>query len=270
MVEMSDKEHKNLQARLKALKESEEKLRCVFDSSPVAITCTDLEGKIIDCNQATVDLHRYSSKEELKGKSAFDLIARKDHEKALQNLKRTLEEGFVKSVEYTFLTKDGREFPAELSAGVVKDAQGNPTSFMAITMDITRRKQAERELRIKDDSIQSSISAIAIADPEGKLLYVNDSFLKMWGIYNESEVLGRFAAEFWKDKEKALEIFRILKKKGSWNGRVEAKKKDGSILDVHVAASVATSEEGKPLALTASFMNQEVWEILVLNRPNLF
>lgn len=252
------------------VKECEEKLRCVFDSSPLGITCTDLEGKIIDCNQAALDLHGYSSKKELMGKSAFDLIAKKDREKALENLKRTLEEGFIKSIEYTFLTKDGREFPAELSAGVVKDAQGNPIYFMAITMDITRRKQAERELRIKDDSIQSSISAIAIANPEGRLIYVNDSFLKMWGIYDESEVLLRFAAEFFKDKEKALEIVRILKKKGSWNGRMEARKKDGSIFEVHIAASVATTEEGEPLALTASFMSQEVWEILVHNRPRLF
>ena len=45
-----------------ALRESKEELRSIFDSSPDAITVTDLNGVIKDCNQTTLDLHGYSSK----------------------------------------------------------------------------------------------------------------------------------------------------------------------------------------------------------------
>jgi len=49
------------------------------------------------------------------------------------------------------LTKDGREFPAELSAALLKDSSGNPTGIIGITKDITERKQTEQ---LVDDSRQ--------------------------------------------------------------------------------------------------------------------
>jgi signal transduction histidine kinase len=61
-------------------------------------------------------------------------------------MKKTLEDGLMKNLEYTFVTKDGREFPAELSTSVVKDASGKRVGFVAITEDITGRKQMERQL----------------------------------------------------------------------------------------------------------------------------
>ena len=122
--------------------ESEEKLRRILDSSPDAITVTDLNGNIIECNQATSMMHGFNKKE-LIGKNALELFSPKDLERAKESLKKTLESESVKNLEYTLLTKDGQEFPAELSACLIRDASGNPLSFVAITKDITERKKAE-------------------------------------------------------------------------------------------------------------------------------
>jgi PAS domain S-box-containing protein len=135
-----------VEERTRNLKESEEKLRSIFTASPNAITATDLNGNIIECNEQTARMHGFSSRSELIGKNSFILIAKKDHEKAMRNMKKTLEDGLMKNLEYTFVTKDGREFPAELSTSVVKDASGKRVGFVAITEDITGRKQMERQL----------------------------------------------------------------------------------------------------------------------------
>jgi PAS domain S-box-containing protein len=132
--------------RTRNLKESEEKLRSIFAASPDAIIATDLEGKIIECNEQAVKTHGYSAKKELIGKSALMLISNKDHQKAIENMKKTFEQGWIKNVEYTFVTKDGREFPAELSATAIKDASGKAIGFVAMTKDITARKQMEQQL----------------------------------------------------------------------------------------------------------------------------
>lgn len=128
------------------LKESEERLRSIFVASPDAVTATDLNGNIVECNEQAVRMHGYPSRSELIGKNALVLIAKKDHNRAVENMKKTLDEGVVKNLEYTFATKDGREFPAELSASVVKDASGESMGFVAITKDITVRKQMEQQL----------------------------------------------------------------------------------------------------------------------------
>lgn len=131
----------------KHLRRNEEKLRAIFDSSPNAITVTDLDGRITECSQATLDMYEYPSKRELIGKNALELVAEKDHERAKQNLKRTLEQGSVKNIEYEFLTKKGRKFPAELSASVLKDSKYNPVGFVVITENITEKKEA-RKIRV--------------------------------------------------------------------------------------------------------------------------
>ena len=64
----------------------------------------------------------------------------------MKNIMKTLENGLIKNLEYTLLKKDGKEFLGELSAAVIKDVSGNPVSFVAITKDITDRKEAEEKL----------------------------------------------------------------------------------------------------------------------------
>jgi PAS domain S-box-containing protein len=135
-----------IEERTKDLRKSEEKLRSIFAASPDAITATDLNGNVVECNEQTLKMHEYASKQELIGQSSFILIAKKDHEKAAENMKRVFNEGLVKYAEYTFVTKTGREFPAELSASVVLDASRNPLGFVAITKDITERKRMEQQL----------------------------------------------------------------------------------------------------------------------------
>lgn len=52
------------------------KIRSIFDSHPDAITVTDIEGNIVECNKATLNLHGFSSKKEVIGKNAFELIGK--------------------------------------------------------------------------------------------------------------------------------------------------------------------------------------------------
>jgi PAS domain S-box-containing protein len=71
-----------------AIKESQERLKNMFAASPDAITVSDPNGNIIECNQATLDLLGFSSREELIGKNGYELIAEKDHQKAKEYLKK--------------------------------------------------------------------------------------------------------------------------------------------------------------------------------------
>ena len=137
---------KRVEERTSDLSRNQEKLKSIFAASPDAIIATDLSGNIVECNEQTLKMHEYSFKAELIGKSAFELIVKGDQPKAIENLKQAFEQGHVKTVEYTFVTKSGREFPAELSASVVQDASRNPIGFVAITKDITERKRMEQQI----------------------------------------------------------------------------------------------------------------------------
>lgn len=180
------------------LRSSEQKFRLMFDSVTDGISVTDLNGLIVELNEATVRLHGYSSKEEMIGFSAFVLIAEKDRPRALENLKKTLREGQVRGVEYTFLARDGREFEAELSASVLRDHTGAPTGFIAVTRDVTEQKRMKEALKRSEQYFRSLIEnahdAIAIVDANGILLYESPAFERMLG-YRFEDRLGQSALE---------------------------------------------------------------------------
>jgi PAS domain S-box-containing protein len=137
---------KMVDERTSELKRSEEKLKSIFVASPDAITATDMNGNVIECNDQTVKMHGYSSREELIGKSAIRLVAKKDQSKAFESMKQAFENGRVKTLEFALVTRDGLEFPAEVSASIVRDASGTPIGFVAISKDVTERKRMEQQV----------------------------------------------------------------------------------------------------------------------------
>jgi len=117
----------------------------------------------------------------------------------------------------------------------------------------TEGQRASQELRIKDSAIASSVSAIAMADLEGNLTYVNPSFLRLWRYDDDKEVLARPAIEFWQTKEEAAEVLETVRDRSSWVGELVAVRKDGSLFGVQVSASRIINEAGEPIGFMGSF-----------------
>ena len=108
---------------------------------------------------------------------------------------------------------------------------------------------------VKNSAIESSINAIAIADLHGTLTYVNPSFLRLWGYEDAQEVLGKQNVEFWQHKEKAKDVVKALYDEGTWIGELSAKRKDSSLFDVQLSASIVKNENDEPICMMASFLD---------------
>ena len=130
-----------------ALKESEVRYKTLIRTSPDAITVMDLDGGITYVSDQTLQIHGYEKKEDLLGKSAFDLIAAEDRVKARLNVQQTIKQGLVTNVEYRFLHQDGSRFIGELNASIIRDSDDLPYMLITTTRDITEKKRAEEELR---------------------------------------------------------------------------------------------------------------------------
>jgi len=97
--------------------------------------------------------------------------------------------------------------------------------------------------------------AVAMLDLKGNLIYVNSSFLKLWGYHSETEVLARPAEHFWQDGDQASVTAQgNTGTTSSWQKDVTGTRKDGSRFDVQVSATTV-SEVGNPICLRASFVD---------------
>lgn len=86
-------------------------------------------------------------------------------------------------------------------------------------------KQAEETLRKKEYIIESASSVIATANFDGKMTYVNPSFLQLWGFRDATEILGRHFQEFWIVKDRLDEIMYALQNDGKWSSEIKSEEK---------------------------------------------
>ncbi|MCF2141889.1 MAG: PAS domain S-box protein [Candidatus Lokiarchaeota archaeon] len=183
------------------LEKSREFLRITLNSSPNAITTTDLNGIIINCNPATVELYRADSEGDIIGRNSLDLIAEEDQELALHNMEKTLKTGNLKNAPYILRRFDGTTFPGEISASVIYDSKKNPIGFVAITRDLTHQLKME-EIQLQNQKYEAlSLMAGGIAHD------LNNSLMIIGGNLNiiKSEIDSPPILEMLNDIESAIE-----------------------------------------------------------------
>ncbi len=128
----------------KALLESEERYRNIFEESREAIYVSSREGKFIDVNQAALELFSYS-REEMIGMDVIDIYVNPaDRYKFQQEIEQ---KGSVKNYEVRFRKKNGIEIDCLLTSTVWKSVDGTILGYQGIIRDITETKKVADQLR---------------------------------------------------------------------------------------------------------------------------
>ena len=159
-------------------------------------------------------------------------------------------------LSFRIVNKEGDERWVEANMALFT-WDGRPAVMGHVT-DITERRKAEEDLKIKDNAIATSISGIVILDLEGKVTYVNPSFLRIWGFDSEKEVLGKSLLKITgaSEKAKVAALMREARKKGMWQSVLEGMRfKDGARYAILLSANTVTNEAGKPTHSMASFVD---------------
>ncbi len=151
-----------------ALKESEGLYQTLVETSPDAITYTDLSGKILFCNQQAAALFGYRLVEDIIGQNVYAFIAPEDQHHAVENEHNTIVNGRTKNIEYRLIKKDGTRFSAEINTSIVFDAENSPKAFIGVMRDITERKQADNEIksRAQQQAVIAEIGQFALEGRE--------------------------------------------------------------------------------------------------------
>ena len=130
-----------------ALRASEQHYRRLVEILPDAVGLLDPQGRLAAVNSQAASMLGYAQAGLLLGKNALELVPPEEQERLRADLALALRTGVLQNVEYTLLRKDGRRFPAELSAAVCAEGPGQPSRLVLVARDITQRKRTEEELR---------------------------------------------------------------------------------------------------------------------------
>ena len=135
-----------IQKKTFALERSERKFRELFENIAQPLYINTLDGELIDCNQAMVDLFGFESREEMVqevqgGEQIFADPKQRDEVTA-----ELLANGEIKELEVDFKRQDGLILKALVTSRVRFDDEGEAVGFEGIIQDVTQMRSLEEQL----------------------------------------------------------------------------------------------------------------------------
>ncbi len=176
-----------------ALLESESKHRDVLAALGEGVYGVDLEGRCSFVNPTALATLGFRDRE-LFGEDAHALFHHQrptgePYPKADCPIIQALQAGDPWHGTEWFIRKDGQAFPVELTVAPL-EAEGGRAGAVVAFRDITERQQAEAQIRKLLLAVEQSPESIVITDLDGRIEYVNDTFVATSG-YSRKEVVGQ-------------------------------------------------------------------------------
>jgi len=135
-----------------ALRDSEQKFRGIFESEPECVMLLDSDGILIDMNPAGVAMVEADSIDQVRGECIYEIIAPEYREDAMARNKAVFR-GEPQQAEFEILGLKGTRRWMETHEVPLTNADGQVTMMLAVTRDVTKRRQADDELRRSESQL---------------------------------------------------------------------------------------------------------------------
>jgi PAS domain S-box-containing protein len=174
-----------------ALQASETRYRRLFEAAKDGVLIIDAAtGQIVDVNPFMTELTGYP-KADFVGKQLWEIGAFEDAAAARSSFAELLAEDYVRYDDLPLTSIDGCNVAVEFVSNVyLVDGQ---RVVQCNVRDVTQRRRAEADLRLRDRAIQAVTLGIVITDgaqDDQPIIYASPGFERLSG-YTAAEVLGK-------------------------------------------------------------------------------
>ncbi|WP_171947805.1 PAS domain-containing protein [Bradyrhizobium erythrophlei] len=194
-----------------ALRESEAKIRRLVDANIIGIFIWDFDGRILEANQAFLDIVAYDHEDLRAGHMRWtELTPPEWRDRDTRLIQEQLENGSLQPFEKEYFRKDGGRVPVLIGVATFEEGGNQGVAFV---IDLTERKRAERALQESERNARSAIDGIdglvAILAPNGELDTANRRLIEYFDQPPEwINNWGTNGAVHPEDLPRALENFR--------------------------------------------------------------
>lgn len=129
----------------KALRESEERFRAIVETTPECVKLISADGTLLQMNSSGLQMLGATFADDLLGKSVYDLVVPEDRSR-FRAFNEAVCRGQQGSLQFEIVGLEGKRRHMETHAAPLNTPDGT-TVHLAVSSDITQRKQAEQALR---------------------------------------------------------------------------------------------------------------------------
>jgi len=219
-----------------ALRESEERYNALFNRSLDCVFLTDFGGKILDANQASLDLLG-CRREHISASTFASLLTEDQLPLAFQTIEEIKALGHQKCpAEFRLRRKDGRQVYVEIQASLIY-RDGKPFAIQGIARDLTQRKRAELTLANERALLRNLVDnlplAVYLKDTAGRKTLANPVDLRNQGVTSETEIRGKTDSDIFPPAQAAAfeaDDQQVLNGQPVFNREEKLTRPDGTVI----------------------------------------
>jgi len=198
----------------RAIRESEEKFKALFEFSPLGMARVDWSGNLLQVNESFARMIGYTP-DEATELSYWDITPRKYEAQELLILELVQREGRFGPFEKEYIHRDGHLVPIVINGMKIRGLNGED-ELWGIVEDITPRRQAESAIRESESKFrtlfESSSQGVMLHDENHLFSEVNPAAAKLLGRTPE-EFIGMHPSQLAPEYQASGELSDVVAKR---------------------------------------------------------
>jgi PAS domain S-box-containing protein len=215
----------------------------IIKSAPDPVFVSDLEGKILQANDAVYELLGFRTDEVLE-QSLSRFISPEETREFTAALREVIERGATRNARLNPRSASGEIISTALNASALRDADGKVIGAIGILRDM---RELDKARAYADSLIKNAPDPVFVSDLEGKILTANDAVYELLG-FRTDEVLEQSLSRFISPEETrefTAALREVIERGVIRNTRLSPRSASGEIIPTSLNASALRDADGK-------------------------
>src|SRR3989449_627632 len=215
----------------------------IIANAPDPVFVSDLEGKILQANDAVSQLLGFRQDEVLE-QSLSRFISPEETREFTAALREVVERGVMRNVVLNPRSASGQVIPATLNASALRNPDGKVIGAIGILRDM---RELDKARAYAESLIKNAPDPVFVSDLEGKILQANDAVSQLLG-FRQDEVLEQSLSRFISPEETrefTAALREVVERGVTRNARLNPRSASGQVIPTTLNASALRDPERK-------------------------
>src|SRR5438552_1990057 len=233
----------------------------IIANAPDPVFVSDLEGKILQANDAVSQLLGFRQDEVLE-QSLSRFISAEETREFTAALREVVERGVMRNVFLNPRSASGEVIPTSLNASALRDPDGRAIGVIGILRDM---RELDKARAYAESLIKNAADPVFVSDLEGKILQANDAVSSLLGFRPDELIeqsLSRFiSAE--ETREFTAALREVVERGVTRNARLNPRRAAGEVIPTTLNASALRDPDGRVIGAIGILRDMRAYERVV-------
>ena len=233
----------------------------LIKNAPDPVFVSDLEGKILQANDAVSALLGFRPDEVLE-QSLSRFISPEETREFTAALREVVERGVTRNARLNPRSASGEGIPTTLNASALRDGDGKVIGALGILRDM---RELDKARAYAESLIKNAPDPVFVSDLEGKILQANDAVFALLGLRADELIEQSLSRIISPEETRAfLAALREVVERGvTRNAHLNPRSASGEVISTTLNASALRDPDGKVIGAIGIFRDMREYEQVV-------